>query len=331
MSWKDLLSDKVEIVLPWTGGRSVSCRSREWCIRGKNPREYGWFRFSVSGGRDATLLGPTDLDPGFEEGHPHVAGFIIGNRLIPDGARVTPDPDHFIDQTLEVYIAERGLERFSRAVAVRLTNGNYVYVRQEFPQGPEQAVLEAYQDRKDSVDDIPGVTPALDLAFRFVSRERILSEARAKELERLRLEEEKKMEAEARFREALKNAGTGAGRRHLATHDFDAAARAALALSGAELLETVDAYNKDERIVRYRFMNQRLECVVNRHTLRITDSGICLGHGAEKGDTFFTLESLPTVVAEAIRGHKLVVYRHGDGHNDRARYDGGDEPEDWDD
>jgi hypothetical protein len=42
-----------------------------------------------------------------------------------------------------------------------------------------------------------------------------------------------------------------------------------------------------------------------------------------KGDTRFTLESLPTVVGEAIRTGKLVVYRHVDG--DRG-YD-----DDWDD
>lgn len=330
--WRSLLSDKVELVLPWTGGKTVSCRDRSWRIEGRLPREYGWFRFSTDGGRGATLLGPADPDAGFEEGHSAIKGFLVGNRLIPDTARVTPDPEHLLDQTLEVFIVERGLERFARAVVVRVTNGNCVYIRQEFPQGPEQAVIEAYQDRKASVDDIPGVTPGLDLAFRFISRERTLAEERAKEIERLRIEEEKKLAHEERLREALKSAGTGAGRRHLAIQDFDAAARAALLISGAELIETLDAYDKDQKIVRYRFMNQRLECVVDKRTLRVTDSGICLtDHDTrEKGDTYFTLESLPVVVAEAIRGRKLVVYRHGDGGNNRWEPDDHDR-EDWDD
>ncbi|MFA6234308.1 MAG: hypothetical protein WC824_09050, partial [Bacteroidota bacterium] len=209
-SWRDLLSEKVEITLPWTGGRSVSCRDRSWNIQGKTPREFGWYRFQIDGGRVATLLGPTDADPGFGEGCTPIKGFLVGNRLIPDNARVDPDPNKIADQTLEVFLSERGLERFTRAVIVRLTCGHHVYISQEFPQGPENAVLEAYQDRKVSVDDIPGVSPALDLAFRFVTQERVKAEERARELERIRIEEEKKLVAAEQLKEALKSIGTGA-------------------------------------------------------------------------------------------------------------------------
>jgi hypothetical protein len=45
------------------------------------------------------------------------------------------------------------------------------------------------------------------------------------------------------------------------------------------------------------------------------DSGICLvDHGTgERGDTRFTLESLPGVVGEAMDLGRLVVFRHVDG------------------
>lgn len=322
MNWQDLVSDKEELVLPWTGGREVFRRNRSWKIEGRVPREFDWFRFQIDGGRKTTLLGPGELDPGFEEGHPTVKGYLVGNRLIPDNARVTPEPEKFIDQTIEVFIPERGLERFTRAVVVRLTNGNHVYVRQEFPQGPEGEVQEAYQNRKDSVDNIPGVTPALDLAFRFVSRERILAEARAIELEKIRVAEEAKRAKEEKFREALKQAGTGSGRRALALVDFNAAAKAALAISGAEFLDSRDSYNRGEKVVQYRFLGYSLECVVQSSTLGIIDSGICLTNErtGEKGDHLLSLESLPGVVKEAVDGHKLVVYRHGDGHNRRANH-----------
>jgi hypothetical protein len=58
----------------------------------------------------------------------------------------------------------------------------------------------------------------------------------------------------------------------------------------------------------------------------VVDSGICLQdhRTGVKGDTRFTLESLPTVIGEAIRTGKLVVYRHVDGDRD---YDN----DDWDD
>ena len=320
MGWQDLIAEKEELVLPWTGGREVFCRNRSWKIEGRFPHEFDWFRFQIDGGRKTNLLGQAELDPSFEEGHPLVKGYLVGNRLIPDNARVTPEPEKFIDQTIEVFIPERGLERFTRAVVVRLPNGHHVYVRQEFPLGPESEVQEAYQNRKDSVNGIPGVTPALDLAFRFVSRERILTEARAVELERIRVEEEAKRAKEERFKEALKNAGTGAGRRSLALVDFDAAARAALAISGAEFVDSRDSYNRGEKVVQYRFMGYSLECTVNCNTLGIIDSGICLTNErtGEKGDDRFSLESLPAVVACAVREHKLVIYRHGDGYNGRA-------------
>ena len=73
-------------------------------------------------------------------------------------------------------------------------------------------------------------------------------------------------------------------------------------------------------MVQFRHLNRRFECTCDRHTLRIIDSGICLtahyddDHFEEgtKGDTFFTLETLPNVIAEAERLGKLVVFRHAD-------------------
>jgi hypothetical protein len=51
--------------------------------------------------------------------------------------------------------------------------------------------------------------------------------------------------------------------------------------------------------------------VVHTETLRIIDSGICLIDHAtdERGDTYFTLESLPAVIAQAIREGHLVIFR----------------------
>jgi hypothetical protein len=52
--------------------------------------------------------------------------------------------------------------------------------------------------------------------------------------------------------------------------------------------------------------------VVDRNTLQVVDSGICLTdhHTGEKGDAYFTLESLPPVVGQAMDEGVLVVYRH---------------------
>ena len=310
--WEELLAADQERVLPWVGGRKIFDRSRGWRIVGDLPAEHGWYRFRTSAGRDATLLGPADPDPSFEEGRPMVRGYLVGDRLIPDDARVEVDPDRLVDQTRPVHLVEPGIERFSRAVAVDAGAGRLVYLRQEFPQGPEDEVLAAYQDRQPSVDHVAGVTPALDLAFRWLTLQRRRAEKRARRHREALAAERRRRVAEERLRRELRDHVGGAGRRALARHDFEAAARAALGLAGAELLDVRPAYGAGEMVVQYRFRCRRLECVVDRETLRVTDAGICLTDEAtgERGDTYFTLESLPPVVGEAMNQGVLVIYRH---------------------
>lgn len=311
MSWRDLLSDGEKLSLPWLGGRKVHGKDRSWTIKGRLPEEHGWHEFDVSGGRKAVLSGEGEVDPDFETVLA-VKGYLVGDRLVPDQARVEPDPDRLWEQTAPVHLVEPGLERFARAVVCPDRAGRLIYVRQEFPEGPEMEVQEAYQDRLGSVSHVKGVTPALDLAFRFVSQQRLLAEERRREAERRRLEAERKRQEEEKLREAMRNAGTGVGRRVLAAQDFDAAARAALTISGAQLLDTRPSYRRNEMVVQYRFRRRRLECVVDRQTLQVIDSGICLTdhHTGEQGDTYFTLESLPAVVGQAMDEGRLVVYRH---------------------
>lgn len=328
MSWQDLLSDGETRTLPWVGGRSLTYGDRTWTLKGKTPAEHGWYTFRTDGGRTATLVGSTDPDPEFETHHSRSRGYLVGDRLILDDARVHPDPDRLIEQTHPVFIIEPGLERFTRAVAGHTPQG-LIYIRQEFPQGPEAEVTAAYQDRLASVDHIPGVTPALDLAFRWLTYQREQAEERAREWERQRAEELAREAAAERFRQAVKNAGTAAGRRVLAPMDFETAARGALAVSGAELLDTRPSFRKGEMIVQYRFMQRRLECVVDQATLRIVDAGVCLDdHHGTKGDTFFTLESLPAVIREALNRNKLVVWRHVPGDHDPHRHDWDDDDDD---
>jgi hypothetical protein len=185
-----------------------------------------------------------------------------------------------------------------------------------FPLGPEDEVRRAFVDKKESLDGIKGVVPALNLAFLFATRQRQLLEERRAELERKRQEEE-------RLEQARRNMGTGIGRRTLAVEDFEGAAKAALSVGGAELLDIRPGRTRNEAVVQYRYEHRRLECVADTRTLRIIDSGICLTdhQTREKGDTYFTLESLPSVVGEALRDNKLVVYRHADGDVDDDYYE----------
>jgi len=314
MSWEDLLSSKKNRILPWVDGRKIYADGRSWTIQGELPPEHGWYEFYTSSGRKASLIGPaeSDVEFEFEPGRRIVRGYLVGNRLIPDNARVDPDPEKLISQTVPVFLVERGLDRFTRAVTVESGGGKLIYIRQEFPEGPEAEVQEAYQDRLSSIDHIKNVTPALDLAFRWISLQRLRAEEREKQRELRRLEEERRAAKAERLRQAMRDAGTGIGRRTLAKQNFNAAAKAALAVSGAQLLDAMPSRCQNEMVVRYRFRRRRFECVVDKNTLQIVDSGICLTdeRTGEKGDTYFTLESLPPVIGQAIDEDVLVVYRH---------------------
>lgn len=100
-------------------------------------------------------------------------------------------------------------------------------------------------------------------------------------------------------------------RKTLAIVDFEQAARAALAITGAVYLDHRNSPRRNEKVVRFRFMNRRFECVCDQN-MRIIDAGICLtSHDTgEKGDDRFSLESLPSVIREAIEDDVLVVFRH---------------------
>src|SRR5271155_546984 len=99
------------------------------------------------------------------------------------------------------------------------------------------------------------------------------------------------------------------GRRALATIDFGAAARAALALGGAEYLDHTPAHAPNEMVVTYRHMRKTLVCTCDVRTLRIIDAGVCL----RGNDALFSLESLPTVVREAEERGILVIERRPPG------------------
>ena len=96
----------------------------------------------------------------------------------------------------------------------------------------------------------------------------------------------------------------------MAKVDFPQAARAALQVAGAEFLDA-KSIRRNEWAVKYRLDGGRYECTCDEK-LGIIDAGICLtDHDTgEKGDTYFTLESLPAVLRQAARERRLVVHRY---------------------
>jgi len=327
MSWRDLLSKEEGelLVLPWIGGRSLRLRDRVWTLEGPLPDEHGWCRFVCSTSRKAYYSGPGERNDALalfdsdERSFIH-AGYLVGDRFFPTYTNANPHVDS-VHKAPQVHLIEPGLDRFVRVhVASWYEESPLVYIERGFPLGPESDVLEAFLDGKQSIDHIKGVVPALDAAFRMEVRQREEAERRRQEIERRLREEEEKRAAEEQRKKLFGQLGTGEGRRAMAHVDFGQAARSALAVGGAVYLDHRKAARNHEIAVRFRYQNRRFECTCHEHTLQIIDSGICLtahdyddGFGPGiKGDTLFTLESLPAVINEAIKGNKLVVYRHVD-------------------
>ncbi len=158
-----------------------------------------------------------------------------------------------------------------------------------------------------------GATPALYAAFAAAREAQRQLEARRLAIAAAVAAAEEARQLAERRQGIMRQLGDAAGRRAMAALDFPTAAKAALAVGGAEYLDSrPNRLQRGEHVVRYRIAGRRLECVCDDR-LRITDAGICLqDHETnEKGDRYFTLESLPAVVLEAIDGDKLVVWRHG--------------------
>jgi hypothetical protein len=310
VGWRDLLAKGDETVtLPWLGGRSLRSHAQTWALEGRLPREHGWHKFKL-GARTASE--PVAAEAQSDLLKQVVSGYLVGDRMVPDGARCEPDPKQIVAFSEKVHLLEDGLDRFARVSAGRIfQEGPLVYRSLEMPLGPEEEVVTAFLDQKTSVVDIKGVSPALDAAFRMEIWQREETERRRRELERLRREEEERLEKEARRQALVEKLGDAKGRREMAKYDFAEAAKAALAVGGAEVLDHRKNVRKGEWVVKYRLDGQRFECVCDEN-LRIVDAGICLvDHDTEeRGDTFFTLESLPAVIREAIRRGKLVIFRH---------------------
>lgn len=311
MGWRDLVeAEEQTVVAPWLGGRSLRSHSRLFIIKGRLPADIGWHSFAVLN-KTAKLIESVDQDPDALN-HTQL-GYLVGDRFIPDHTKWCDlDYGNISRNYPKVALIEEGLDRFSRVEVGKVSPfGRIVFKSLAFPLGPEEEVLSAFLDRKDSTDSIKGVTPGLQAAFEAECRQRDEIEQRRIELERIRLEEEAKLAAEERRKQITETLGDGAGRRQVASVDFQAAATAALAVGGAELLDVRAGRRNGEKVIRYRLDNRRFECVCDAQ-LRIIDAGVCLTDEStgEKGDTFFTLESLPGVIRQADREGVLVIFRH---------------------
>ena len=120
----------------------------------------------------------------------------------------------------------------------------------------------------------------------------------ALDAQRLRVEEAARLDAElARLRTRPRHQERQA---HGATR-----VERALESAGARLLDT-RRLGSERLEVTFGFMGERFISIVEADTLQVVDAGICLA-GA---DRHVNLESLPSVIREAIEDDVLVITRH---------------------
>lgn len=303
------------VTLPWAGGRVLQSADRRWAIDGPLPPHTGWHTFKLA--HRSVVFAHT------AEPQPHllrevVTGYLVGDRVVPHGRTV---PTTIVDLPAcshRVHAIEPGLDRFVVIAAGAIAVGAPLfYIERTFGGPTDDDVLAAFLDRQPSIAHVKHVSPALEAAFRLETwhredTERRRAEAEAAAAARVAVEQAAAAAAAVAVRRQalLAQTGSSIGRREIAAEDFQVAARAALRVGDAELIDVRQAPMARERIVRYRLDGGRYECVCDLN-LRIVDAGVCLtDHDGTKGDTWLTLESLPSVIREAVRLDKLVVFRH---------------------
>jgi hypothetical protein len=329
VDYRKFLGKEEERVLPYLGGAFLYAADRRLRLA-TEPAAPGWYRFRIKG-REATPLGPAE--PEALDALPAVRGHLVGERLVREGS-----------------IAERVLflpaeepPRLSPCKARRWHSGELLFDMLDFESEAEEAVRRALEEGT-SLAQIKGVPATLRAAFayavleaesrrigipaaprelrphltqvaelgrpeaeralRALAAERVLAE---REMRELRQRQDLVFRAQQAVQERERLAAQPGRQRRGGEADAMARAEMALEAAGARMRSARGLGNGNLEVI-FTFMDERFISVVNMATLQVVDSGICLGHPPR--DDLVTLESLPSVIKEAIDTDRLVILRH---------------------
>jgi len=313
---------KETLVLPYFGGTRVDAADRRLRVDATARIEPGWHTFEIDG-RRAKAVGPgapTGLDA-----LPAVRGHWAGGWIFVSGrelGRIALPPD---EEPLPL----------ARITARRWHSGDLLLDSIDFEDDAEVSARAALEEGR-SIAELRAVVPSLRAAFALslalaVARqagvpishreiaphvvaigdggpaavrallERLVAERRAAEAAALaRLEQARLAQRGARLQAA---AASAVVRRR--SGDPVARADAALEAAGARML-SARRLSGARLEVRVIVDDVRLITVVAAETLQVLDAGLCLA-GA---DRMITLDSLPSVVREAVRMDHLNLTRH---------------------
>jgi hypothetical protein len=296
-------------VLPYLGGPYVDAADRRLRLSGPAPEAVGFWRFEIQGrnARPVERAEPPDLSQ-----LPVVRGYAVPGYLVTAGA---------IPQLWSIGPEAEPLP-FAPLVGRRWPGGALLFEMEDLQADVEDQVRRAFQERR-PVARLPGVPAALRAAYSYAV---LLRTARELSVPAVPMEAsgalmEIAAEGEPAARRLLgaiqirraaepgrRRAGhatplrPGRGRGRAGRSTVEDRAAAALYAVGA-VLHSLRWLGADELEVRYAYRGERFVTIVVAQTLQVLDAGICLANH----DSEVTLESLPGVIDQAIRTHRLVI------------------------
>lgn len=310
MDYRKFLGKVETQVLPYFGGGRIDTASRG--LRVSTPPAPGWWRFELNG-RTATAREPDE--PTGLEALPLVRGHLWGSRLVREGARA--EPVHLLPSEEP--------PRFSPVRARRWHDGGLVFDGLEFEGEAEGLVRLALEEGR-TLAEVKAVPASLRAAFGYTLLERVsrtlgipfcaaevrtqvlavaevgpsAAEARLRALSAERVVQTRTLEARLNTRPTVAPRSGGPSR-----DTVESRVQRVLEATGARLFD-LRRVGPERVEVTFGFMGERFISLVEADTLQVVDAGLCLA-GADRE---VTLESLPSVIREAIEGDVLVITRH---------------------
>ena len=317
--FRAFLKPQGPVVLPYFGGTRVDAADRRFKV--ESEIEPGWWRFAIEGRRAVPEVRAEPIDLGTlpaMRGH-WAAGYIVisGRELAPVGIPPNEEP-----------------APLSKVVGRRWYSGDVLLESIEFEDDAELSARRALEERR-GIGDVRGIVPSLRAAFGYalgmaVARDervpvtlrelaprivaiadggRDVVRARLDELVAQRLSAAAAVRARAlletvnRQRQRMREIAAQAHRQRRGTPAERA--DAALEAAGARMLSA--RRTGEELEVTFLYQGVRIIATVDPDTLHVYDSGICLAGADEE----LTLDSLPSVIKEAIDDDRLNITRHG--------------------
>jgi hypothetical protein len=306
--WRRFVAAREGLVLPYFGGPYVHARDRRLRVE-MPPAEPGWWHFVVTGrtARPTAPAGPPDLS------HlPAVRGHSTDGYLIRTGSHA---------EALDTLAGDQPA-RFAPLVARRWPPGYLLADMPDFEGDAEETARRAFEDGG-TLAGVRGMPASVRAAFGYavclrVARARALPVAPAEirpqvgtiadQGEEAAVALLDRLVAERARAAALARTMPRVAVRATAPTSGDTIMRVETALRAAgACLTELRRLNGGLLEVRWRFAGERFSSLVNASTLGVVDAGICLsGH-----DRLVTLESLPSVVREAMETGALAMTRWG--------------------